>query len=348
MSAPWAPNGDAKRRFRDYHKRQYGNPLFRTGRGGSRTTARQPGAWKRRALACLIVLGASTLAWYLFWSPTFRIASVSVEGATPATESRIRDILDAQRSRHALLVFPRSSIFLFDKAGSAEAIESIFHLETLTISKKLPGSLVVTVTEIPMRTVLYENKRFLAMSDTGAVIRELTDREVREIRDMPPEIAADLTSQLGAQMVELSALTPDLPADRQGAAPGSAKRNGNGFPLLFDDEASADADPIPGDAIFSEPTLSLILQANTRLPDLTGNAVRWFTVRERDEAVDVTMEGDWHLYLTTTLPFEVQGERLGIILKEKVGADRPRLQYIDLRYNERIFIKLKDETVPAE
>lgn len=341
MSAPWTPNANAKRRFRDYHKRQYGNPLFRTGRGGSRASARQPGAWKRRALAGLIALGVGTLAWYLFWSPTFRITSIAVDGATPATESRIRDILDAQRSRRALLVFPQSSVFLFDKTEAAEAIESLFHLEALTISKKLPGTLVVTVTEIPMRTVLYENKRFLAMSDTGTVIRELTDREVREIGDMPPEIAADLTSQLGAQMVELSALAPDAP-------PGSAKRNGNGFPLLFDEEAVAGSSPVPGDTIFSEPTLSLILQANTRLPDLTGNAVRWFTVRERDEAVDVTLEGDWHLYLTTTLPFEVQGERLGIILKEKVGADRPRLQYIDLRYNERIFIKFKDDAAPVK
>jgi cell division septal protein FtsQ len=341
MSAPWTPNANAKRRFRDYHKRQYGNPLFRSGRGGSRASARQPGAWKRRTLACLIVLAVGAAAWELFWSPTFRISSVDVQGATSATESRIRDILEAQQSRRTLLIFPQRSIFLFDKTAAAGAIESLFHLEKLTIAKKLPGSLVVTVTEIPMRTVLYENKRFLAMSDTGTVIRELTDREVRDIGDLPPDIAADITSELGAQMVELSTLTPD-------AATGSAKRNGNGFPLLFDDEAAAGSDPIPGDTIFSEPTLSLILQANTRLPDITGNAVRWFTVRERDEAVDVTMEGDWHLYLTTTLPFEVQGERLGIILKEKVGVDRPRLQYIDLRYNERIFIKLKDDAAPKE
>jgi cell division septal protein FtsQ len=337
MNTPWN-SGASKRRFRDYHKRQYGNPLFdRTGRGGKRSALRDPGSAKRTALVALGTIAIVSLCWYLFWSPTFRIVTVEVNGATPPTESRIRDIVAAQQEQRALLVFPRRSVFLFDKAGTATAIEDVFHLESLSLKKRLPGTLVIDVTEIPKRAVLHTHGKFLAVSETGTVIRELTEREIREIGDMPPEIAAGIEQQLGAQMVELSALaTTD--------APEAATRNGNAFPLLFDgDDAGTSGNaPVPGEAIFSGPTLSLILQANTRLPDITGDAVRWFTVRERDEAVDVTLAADWHLYLTTTLPFEIQGERLSLVLKEKVGTDRPRLQYVDLRYNERIFIKLKD------
>jgi cell division septal protein FtsQ len=338
MNIPWSNNGAQKRRFRDYHKRQYGNPLFdRTGRG--RATSRRPADFGRAALIALGAIAVGTLAWYLFWSPTFRIVTVEVNGATPPTESRIRDLVAAQQDRRAALLFPQRSVFLFDKDAVSAEIEKVFHLEALTLKKRLPGSIVIDVTEIPKRAVLHADGRFLAVSATGTVIRELTDREVREIADMPPEIAAGIEQRLGAEMVELSALAPEDAAD-------TVARNNNEFPLLFDD-GGGEA-PSPGAALFSEPTLSIILQANTRLPDIAGSSVRWFTVRERDEAVDVTLAGDWHLYLTTTLPFEVQGERLALILKEKVGEDRSRLQYVDLRYNERIFIKMKDEPTPAE
>ena len=155
-----------------------------------------------------------------------------------------------------------------------------------------------------------------------------------------PEIASVLVNALGAEMVELSTLQPESASDELEAA----KRNGNEFPLIFDDEH--DGDPFmdeyrPGETAFVATTVALVLQANTRLPDITGSAVRWFNIREKDEAVDVMMEGDWHVYLTTALPFDIQGERLTLILREKVGGDRGRLQYVDLRYNERIFFKLR-------
>ncbi len=338
MSAPWTPTASAKRRVRDYHKRQYGNPLFRRDQRTSRRSTREPGAWKRYAIAGITLFAAGTGAWYLFWSPTFTIDVIEVNGATPSTERQVRDILDAELARKTAWIVPRSSVFLFDKHSAEAAIAGDFHFESLQLAKKLPRTLVVDVTEIPKRAVLYADGRFFAVSSTGAVIRDLTEREQRELGDMPPDIAATALGDADAELVELTTLMPN-------DAPEAAKQNGNGTPLLFDERLRETA-PTPGDALFSEVTLALILQANVRLPDIAGNAVRWFTVRENDDAVDVTMEGDWHLYLTTTLPFEAQGERLGLILREKVGDDRSRLDYIDLRYNERAYIRYKDDPAP--
>ena len=58
------------------------------------------------------------------------------------------------------------------------------------------------------------------------------------------------------------------------------------------------------------------------------------------------MVGDWHILLATASPFDVQVERLSIVLKEKIGAKKSVLEYVDLRYNERIFFRLKDGTTP--
>lgn len=327
-----------RRSMRDFHRKRYGNPLFNTRRPQRRPGRRSEGSsvWRRTFILLLAAAGLAILG-YGIYGPALRITAVEIDGATPLTEQRIREIVHQRMDRMSLLVLPQSTVLFFDSEGVAKDIEKEFYLEELSVHKRLPGSLTVTVREIPKRAVLFGDQHFLAVSETGDVIRELTEKEVQRMSDLPPDIATVLVSALGAEMVEIDTLDPEA------AAP--TPRAGNDVPLLFDDEH--DDDPYedafrPGDTAFAPATVALVLQANARLPDITGSAVRWFNIREKDETVDVTMEGDWHVYLTTAIPFDVQGERLSLILREKVGADRDRLQYVDLRYNERIFFKLRE------
>jgi hypothetical protein len=55
----------------------------------------------------------------------------------------------------------------------------------------------------------------------------------------------------------------------------------------------------------------------------------------------------WDAYFTTAIPFDVQGSRLGLILKEKVKDQRSNLQYVDLRYNEKVFFRMRDLPAPT-
>ena len=346
MTTDWKKNG-AKRKFRDYHKRSYGNPLFpnKKKRGG-RTATRNPGSWKWKVLTFVLAVLTGTLAWYLFWSPTFTVTTVEITGLSPTTESKIRDIVEEQMQQKKFLIFPQTSLFLFNKSQAETAIQDFFFLESLTIKKKLPGSILFTASEIPMRAVLYTNGRFMAMGETGSIIRELTEREIRQISDLPDDISSILAQGLGAEMIELSALEPQKPK-------ATVVNNKNSFPLLFNNEESLgerfkESATKPGDTIFSSTSIALVLRANARLPDITGDAVRWYTIKERDEAIDITMDNNWHLFLTTALPFEVQGARLNLVLKEKVSERKEKLQYIDLRYNERIYFKFDEEETSEE
>lgn len=332
-----------KRSIRDFHRKRYGNPLFPQNKPRGRADRKRsdgPSVWRRILLTFLLLALLGTLG-YGIWSPTFRITAMEIDGATPMTEQRIRELLHERLEKRILLVFPQSTIFFFDTKEAIRDIEDVFFLEGMTVQKRLPGRITVSVREIPKKAVLFTDNRFNALSETGTLIRELTEKEVQRMSDLPPNITSVLVNALGAEMVDLSALQPEI--EEEGVE--AVKLKGNEFPLVFDDEH--DEDPFmdtyrPGDTVFIASTVALILQANTRLPDITNAAVRWFNVREKDEAVDVMMEGDWHVYLTTALPFEVQGERLALILREKVGQNRDRLQYVDLRYNERIFFKLRD------
>ena len=54
----------------------------------------------------------------------------------------------------------------------------------------------------------------------------------------------------------------------------------------------------------------------------------------------VTTEG-WTIYVDAKTPLAPQLQNASIVLKEKVGADRPKLDYIDVRFGEKVFFKLK-------
>lgn len=345
MKRSWKTGPRSKARFRDYHKRQYGNPLFPNQKRRRRSSAdrRRRGLTGRSALAGAAVVLAGALVWYFLFSPAFRITEVEVRGAQTATEGKIRDILEDRLAARKMFVFPEANIFLFDKKDAVSAVEEYFYLDSIKISKKLSATLIVDIKEIPKRAVFFEDSRFLALSGSGTVISELTEGDLQKLGDLPPDISSVMVRSLGAEVVELSDLDPFAAGAE--SAPG---RNKNEFPLLFDDDDSrlAGDSARPGDSAFASHTVALILQADARLPDITGDAVRWFTVKERDEAVDVTMAGDWHLFLTTALPFDLQAERLVLVLKEKVGQRKYGLQYIDLRYNERIFYKFKGVEEP--
>lgn len=361
MTTPWR-NSRPRKFVRDFHRQRYGNPLFpgvgsRVVRRGRRTSHRlSSGIPKRTFLLAALAVAAVVSLWYLFWSPALRITSFEVQGATGATEETIRNALAAYADQQALLVFPRRDILVFGENAAKKAVEDAVFLDGVEVRKKLPGTVVVTVREKAMKAVFERGGRLFALDDAGFVIRELSGKEIADMGDLPPGLNEVQIPGLGAESLDVApaAVKPvtdakkpgDLPKNDVGPAPADdgAQRPKNAWPLILDRRSE---DPRrdawrPGSQAFSAPTVGLVLQANGRLPDVAGEAVRWFIPDETSDSVDAVMAGDWHVYLATGTPFDVQAERLALILKEKIGNRRADLQYVDLRYNERIFYRLKD------
>lgn len=325
-----------RRAIRDYSKRRYGNPLFRQNtraRSGSSVDIRRV---KRIALAVLAVVVAGVLVWYLIWSGTFGITSVEVSGASSDTESVIRGLMDERMRMRRAFVFPQSSVFMFDTEAARNDVEGRFYFETLDIRKKLPGSLVIEVSEkSPVATYL-SGSRFMAVDSDGFIIRELTERESMAMSDLPEGMGAVVTGELGAEAVDIDEIS-GAESD-----PEEIRSNDNPNPLVLERNGSEN-EPSPGDSALSRDALTLILQAYASLPEVTGSGIRWFSVDTTADTVDISLKSGWGVYMTTLLPFDVQKERLSLVLKEKIGERRSELEYVDLRYDERIFFRFKEE-----
>lgn len=329
------------RYLRPQHKRTGGNSADQRLREAGRIFSGRP---KFFLLAAALLAAA---AGYLVWGPAFRVKDVEIKGAAAATEQIIRSLIEKRLAGRRLLVLPQDCMFVFDRVAAAREIGRSLFLDELKLTQKLPGSLTIEVRERALRAVLLTDKRFWGLDESGLVLRELTSREIEALGDLPPEIGSASVPELGAESMDVK------PADAGGARKAAAaedvvpvKDNANRFPLIVETGVGAGAagaprEKRPGDTAFSQTVMSLILQANARLPDLGGARIRWFSVSDTAETVEVTMDDDWLVYLTTLIPFDTQGSRLALVLKERIGAKRKDLEYVDLRYNERVFYRYR-------
>lgn len=352
MHKPWRNNQRTPRRIvRDFHRPRYGNPLFRPGGRQRSRFAAGKALQEAKPLFVMggIALAVAGIAWYVLWSPAFRVANVEVTGATPATEEAVRAGVDDHMKRRTLFVFPQSNILLFDAGGAQKDIEKKVYLDGISVRKKLPGTVVVEVKEKTARAALDSRDRFYALDESGFVVRELSGKEIGMLRDLPPGVGAVSVPGLGAETMEVAVAPLGKDGDAAKKADGPPKENANPMPLILleDDNGEHKDASVPGTQALPRASLELIFQAYARMPDLAGAGIRWFTVQKEAETIDATMAGDWHVFLSSAVPFDVQGERLALVLKEKIGLQKSRLEYVDLRYNERIFYRLKDG-VPAK
>lgn len=321
-----------RRTIRDYSKRRYGNPMFRQNSRNRTKPGVNVTQVKRIAFAVLAAAALGVLSWYLLWSGTFRIGNIEINGAASDTEAVIRELIEERLDKRRALVLPQASVFMFDTEAAQVDIRGKFYFDKLELRKRLPDSLVIDVSEKQIVAAFLAGTRFMALDDSGFVVRELTERESLMMKELPEGMGAVVTGELGAEAVDIDEISG---AD---VDPEEIKRNENPTPLILERDPSGN-ERVPGDNALSQDALALILQAYALLPDVTGSGVRWFSLDPSADTIDVSLKSGWSVYLTTLLPFDVQRERLALVLKEKIGERRAELEYVDLRYDERIFFR---------
>jgi cell division septal protein FtsQ len=415
MTAAWNHSPKHRKPVRDFHRQRYGNPLFPQKQGSHvlrhatvrpqrhRQTAKLPSFGS--IFGTLGAVAVCGIAWYVIWSPAFRMNDVLMQGASASTEQTVRQALDGYENGYSLMVLPRNNVLFFSEQAAKTAIQKAIYLDGVDIQKKLPNTVFVTVKEKTTKAVLDRNGHLYALDDSGFALRELTGDEMAMMGDLPPGMdsvqvgqldaqaadaattsgvpSADPTDPAGSGTTSISAAVTDAqttvpakkvppadavapatsqsaastdapvpnpntnaPAMPAAAAPAAPAKNT--WPLILDDAPADGSAPtptvVPGTQVFSAPTLAIILESSARLPDIAGEPARWFVPDEASDSIDVTMASGWHIYFASSTPFDVQAQRLSVVLKQEIGDKKPNLLYIDLRYDERIFYRFKGDT----
>lgn len=312
-------------------RRHAGNPYFNKHRRSSTSDS----GWKQYLLLIGLPAAILLLIGYLVWGPTLKVKQIAVNGATESTERALRQIVNAQLSRPGFL--PPDNVLLFDEERLADTIGKSYFLEDLKIEKRLPGHLDISVVEKSVRLALLADQRFLGLDAEGYLVRELTEAEASMLGPLPPDFGQALAPELGAE----EAVIEDEAAAEAGLAD---EDNGpTGYPIITLSNDPADrSDLQAGGQPIQASAASFIIQAASQLSDYTDEPAVRYVSRGRDsDTVEAVMRVGWEAYFSASQPFDRQANKLSLILRDKVGSRRQDLEYVDLRYGERIFFKFK-------
>jgi hypothetical protein len=296
-----------KRVRRDYSRKAFANPLFRPAREDGRSR------WRGR-LTALAVLGAlGGWIWFVGFSPTFRIDEIEIRGNETIPKWEIRDaVTDALKGRRWLFM-PKSSLLVVSEAELADALAERYVLETVTVSKRPPRTLVVELKE-RVSAVL------LQMPDGRQGLVDLQGTVTRLYR---PEEAIEAVRKLGPTLGE-----------REGAPRPT-------YPVIIDERDERLE-------LREEALKPNVVQAAIDLPGLFeerfGRSPYYEDVRIDGKAavtLRVRASEGWSIYLDAGQDLREQLMNAEIVLRTKVGAERAQLDYIDVRFGEKVFFKLR-------
>lgn len=295
-----------KRTKRDYSRKRFRNPL------GDRTRPRISLPWKRTLLPLAVVVAAGGWIWFIAFSNAFRIADIRIEGNDRIQDWEIRDAMDDLMAERWWFVIPKRSLILLPEKEIREHLLNRFVLDEVAVLKDPPQTLQLTVTE-------RVSSIFMIMPDGSQAMLDLAGAVVRTYR---PDEALEIARGYGPTLQEQV-----NPAE--------------GLPVLFDDR-NADLDirdetvgPDVVDAVITIPgTLEDVFGPSVRSDEIHIDGFGTTTLRV------ITTEG-WSVYLNAEKNVSEQLSDAKTVIDGKLGNDRRTLEYVDVRFGEKIFIKTR-------
>ena len=305
---PWLKT---KRVRRDYSRKSFTNPLFRSGQAIGRR-------WRGLLTGIGALAAFGGWIWFAAFSPAFTLDDIRITGAQNVATWEIRDEVQSVLKRHRWFVLPQKSILIVGEKDIEDALNDRFFFETLTVTKRPPHTLDITLKERVSAVLIAMPGGNQGLIGLDGMVTKL----------YPAGEALDVVPKLGPLIAAPTA--PKVPT---------------GYSVVFDDrdeklelrqkavrpevvQAAIDLPKAFAAAFGKAPTVSQV-----RLDGLQAQNLRL-----------VTSEG-WSIMLNADDDLKSQLGNAQLVLKAKVGPDHRNVEYVDVRFGEKIFLKCKDDTM---
>ncbi len=283
----------------DYQKKNFKNPLYPK-RNKSVSAAR--GFNRRLAWFVIIVIVAGLF--FLSNSSRFKITKIEINGNQLVDTQDIERLVNDQLAKRRWLFFHQSSIFFFNKSQTKSVLEQTYFLEELAVKKKYFNTVVINLKEKNSGLIWASNQKQYYLDLTGVAIREIQP--------------TDLLFFEGLGDTEII----------------RAEINSGQYPLVKD---QSNREVVIGQPAGPEALVDFVVALTKLLEPGADFSVSHYEVSSSNaqDITLVTQEG-WLAKFSLTNPVESQFNSLMLILRQRV-PDRAKLDYIDLRFGEKIF-----------
>ncbi|TAK04654.1 FtsQ-type POTRA domain-containing protein [Patescibacteria group bacterium] len=281
-------------------------------------------------MAAVPVLAA--IAWIaLLTLPQFRISGLSVEGHARLTRQDVDTIMAEELDGRAFGIFSRRNYFLVRPQRIREALLKHPDIASADVSTSFPDQMHVRIREREAYFIVLTNGARVRADETGVAfgifpgegggwpVMASGTAGVQVLATGTPSIVSTSTHLLSYLLSQIRA------------------RATSSVVTLYDTSITT---PVVGEEIVPIKVRTLIEQLLLATEDLRLGFSALGGIYDRSrlhEFTAVTSEG-WIILMDPLYSQEAPLAALGSVLREKV-KDRSRLQYVDLRYQDRVYFK---------
>lgn len=265
--------------------------------------------------------------YYFFYSPNFKLTEIEIRGRENISEFALKNIVEEQFDHSRFLIFRQDNIFMFSKGLARKNIKNSYVLDELIIDKQYPHKISISIKE-KVSTVVWVTKkenvdRYYYLDLNGVVLGEMPILEVEKIYT-DKKIVADEKEKA----IEVENDSGGVASQEQGSII---------LPLIYDlsnSEVKIKEQVLDGKAI------TFIIELSQKFAAAFPNIkVKHFATPElMTTRVHIITEKGWAVYFESAKNLDAQLQNLKLVLEGKI-KDPSKIQYIDLRFDDRVYYK---------
>lgn len=293
----------------------HGNPLY--------TAERRKFFSRRFFFDCflfVVVIGA----WVVFVSstPYFHVQVSEYPDLLFIPKEQARSSIENLLNRRILGLIPRRTFWFLRTDALTHELENAYPFAQFVVRKEYPDRVSIALRE-PLQLIdlavgggkeFYLDRRGIAVYQVPAPL------EVTFIAT--PDRVAGANVQRAASVISAGAL----------------KSRSILFPLVV---YTSEVTPTIGEEVLTPALVSLANDLYTSIARHGGVVVSYIDFTTRPDHIDVVTEEGWRILWNEHDDLSSQMTRLATVLREKVRERRPKLEYIDLRFGDRLYLKYR-------
>ncbi|MCX6782180.1 MAG: FtsQ-type POTRA domain-containing protein [Candidatus Magasanikbacteria bacterium] len=285
-----------------------------------------------RGKIILSLLGSLIVAWLILmiYLPYFRINKINFEGLKIIDRSEIENYINRSYLQGGII--PHNNYFLISTKDITRDIQSKYAVDSVTVKKYFPGLINIQIEE-KITTIIYDNGSSYSLLDKdGTVIKIL--EQYRETTFATTTASTTISENVSTS----SYMTDEIASSTRTEThkPDFQKLSGNypGTPILLDDRNKQVFEKKV--IIFAPNFINSIIDWQKALRSEGIGDMRYFQTDNPSAGVKAYLNKNWYLLIQPTNPMSNQIVNLKTIISNR---DISPVEYIDLRFGERVFWK---------
>lgn len=167
----------------DYSDKTLKNPFLKEKKRGRGARKRSFSIRKIMLFIIIIIIIVSGL-WFFYFSETFKINNIEVNGEFRADEEEIKTLIK-ERLEGNKFIFPKNNLFIYDKDSLSNDLQNKYNFAKLEVSKIIPDTLSVSVFDRVYSAIWFEEGSYYYIDNEGFILDKINSLEEISIDDYP-------------------------------------------------------------------------------------------------------------------------------------------------------------------